>query len=331
MTRRRLLSGIQPTGRLHLGNYLGAIQNWVKQQDEYDCFFEIADWHALTSLYDEPGTMHPAVVELALDLLGCGLDPEKSSLFVQSRIPEHAELHLLFSMFVPLSWLERVPTYKGKIDEITAKDLHTYGFLGYPVLQTADIVLYKGEVVPVGQDQLPHLELAREIIRRFHSVVGKEIFPEPKPLLTESPMVLGFDGRKMSKSYNNTIGVDEPKETVTEKVRKMVTDPQKIRKTDKGRPEICSVYSYHKIVNTPEEAEVASSCRAGTLGCVDCKKNLAEKLNAQLDPIRERRAQFANNKKTLSDILTRGEESARIIARQTMDEVKSVVGMTTHL
>ena len=330
MPKTRLLSGIQPSGKLHIGNYLGAIQNWVNLQDTYDCFFEIADLHALTTLYDEPGVLKDMVRELTLDLLGCGIDPHTCTLFVQSEVPEHAELHLIFSMMTPISWLERVPSFKDKIEEIKSKDLHTHGFLGYPVLQTADIALYKGEVVPVGQDQLPHLELAREMVRRFHHLVKKEIFPEPKSLLTEAPMVLGFDGRKMSKSYGNTIGIDEPRGDVAEKIRQMITDPKKIRKSDIGRPEICSVFGYHKLVNKSEEEEIAVSCRAGTLGCVDCKTNLAGKLNNLLDPIRDRRQKFAREKNGVEDVLSNGRNAAEKVASQTMHEVREILGMTAH-
>ncbi|MFA4858074.1 MAG: tryptophan--tRNA ligase [Candidatus Margulisiibacteriota bacterium] len=326
MTKPRVLSGIQPSGKLHLGNLIGALENWVKMQAQYDCFFEIADLHALTTGYDNPKGFRQAVLEVAIDLLSVGIDPKKSTVFVQSDVPEHCELHLLLSMITPLPWLERVPTYKGKIEELKGKDLGTYGFLGYPVLQAADILIYKAAAVPVGQDQLPHLELTREIARRFNFFYGP-VFPEPKDVLTPVPVLPGLDGKKMSKSYGNTIALSDSPAELTKKVLSMITDPARVKKTDKGHPEICPVFAYHKIFNPEMVSKISAQCQAAELGCVECKKILAEALSKYLTPVWERRAHIAGNRGQLEAILRDGAGRAQAIARVTLDEVKDAMGL----
>jgi tryptophanyl-tRNA synthetase len=323
--RKRVLSGTRPTDQLHLGNLLGALENWKKFQSD-ECFFMIADWHALTTEYSRKTAISKIVREVAADYIGAGLDPEKSVIFVQSRVSEHAQLHLLLSMIVPIPWLERNPTYKEQLEEIKGKDLKTYGFLGYPVLQAADILLYKADVVPVGQDQLPHLELTREIARRFNNLYG-EFFPEPAHSLAQVPKVLGLDGRKMSKSYGNCIYLADEEETVSRKVLSMVTDPERIRRSDPGRPDVCNVYSFHKIVNEPEIQTVRQECMKATRGCVDCKKELALKLNEFLGPIRERRKKVLNKKGELDEILAEGTRRAQGVAKQVFSEVQERIGM----
>lgn len=327
MTTQRLISGIQPTGKMHLGNYFGAIQNWVALQESYESYFMIADYHALTTVYENPGKLREDKHELVLDLLGAGVDPEKAVLFYQSSVPEHCELHLILSMVTPLPWLTRVPTYKSKMDAIEDKDLHTYGFLGYPVLQTADILLYKGTVVPVGQDQLPHLELAREITRRFNHLI-KPLFPEPEAKLTTIPVLVGTDGRKMSKSYNNTLPLSDTPEQTTQKVMRMVTDPQRVKRTDPGNPDVCSVFSYHKLLNTSDrQTAIAAACRSAEIGCVDCKRECASVLNTTLSAFRERRARFESQPDHVQEILVEGGKKAQRLAQHTLAEVKSAIGL----
>jgi tryptophanyl-tRNA synthetase len=326
LSKKRALSGIQPTGKLHLGNLIGAIENWVKMQDKYECFFFIADLHALTTMYDDTKNFKRDSLEVAVDLISAGLDPEKCTIFVQSDLPEHSELHLLFSMITPLAWLERVPTYKSKIAELKEKDLGTYGFLGYPVLQAADILIYKADFVPVGQDQLPHLELTREIARRFNFLY-KEVFPIPQDALTEVPALPGTDGRKMSKSYGNTIALSDPPDTISVKVHDMITDPARVKKTDKGHPDICAAYAYHKIFNKPGSGERAAACRAGEIGCVECKKDLARILIDYMEPIRARRAQFEGKPDKIKGILEAGREKAKVIASATLAEAKTAMGL----
>lgn len=323
---KRVLSGIQPTGKLHLGNLIGALENWVAMQERYDCFFEIADLHALTTLYDETGDFKNNVYDVAVDLISAGLDPKKCTIFVQSDIPEHSELHLILSMITPLAWLERVPTYKSKIAELKEKDLGTYGFLGYPVLQAADILIYKADVVPVGSDQLPHLEFTREIARRFNFLY-KEVFPVPQEALTEVPILPGLDGRKMSKSYGNTIAISDPPEEIREKVNSMITDPARLKKTDKGHPEICVAFAYHKIFNGSGVDETSKKCRAGEIGCVECKKGLADILIKYLEPIRMRREALTKDKNKIIEILRFGEEKAKKVAGATLSEVKRAIGL----
>ena len=326
-TENVVLSGMRATGRIHLGNYFGAVKNWVELQDRYRCFYFIADWHALTTDYAEPSNVGGNSLEMLADLLASGLDPERCVIFVQSMVPEHAELHLLLSMITPLGWLERVPTYKEQIKELSNKDLSTYGFLGYPVLQTADILLYRAQFVPVGEDQASHLELSREIGRRFNSYYG-EIFPEPKALFTPTPKVPGLDGRKMSKSYGNTIDLSDTPEEVTAKCRQMFTDPQRIRRKDAGHPETCNLFQFHRLFSTPElQEKVASECRRAQIGCVDDKQLIADQINSFLDPIRARREELLKSRDTLLDILNEGSAKAAERARETMDQVRSALSI----
>lgn len=323
MSKPRLLSGMQPTGVLHLGNLEGALRNWVQLQDQYDSYFCIVDWHALTTLAERPEEIPHNVREVAIDYIAAGLDPEKCAIFVQSHVKEHAELHLLFSMITPLGWLERVPTYKEKRENLQIESV-SYGLLGYPVLQAADILIYKAAVVPVGEDQLPHMELTREIARRFNYLYG-EVFPEPEALLTPAARVPGLDGRKMSKSYNNAIYLSDDAQTVTQKVKQAYTDPLKIRKNDPGHPDGCVVFALHQIYSKDEVATVEAECRAGQRGCVDCKVQLAGNLNSALDPLRHRRQELLAKAGQLERILKEGAEKARAVAGETMKEVRKVM------
>ena len=320
----RILSGNRTTGPLHLGNYVGALRNWVKLQDEYECFFMLADWHALTSDYADPSQLEHYTYQITLDWLSVGLDPERSALFIQSRVKQHAELSLLLSMITPLAWLERCPTYKDQIREMANKDLETHGFLGYPVLQAADIIIYKANAVPVGDDQVPHIEMCRELVRRFNGFYG-EVFPEPQHLLSPVPKMLGVDGRKMSKSYDNCIYLKDSRPTVAKKVRTMVTDPARVRRNDRGHPEVCSVFDYHKIFNEAEIPQIDKDCRDAALGCVDCKKNLAEKINALLDPFREKRAIYEREPKRVKAVIDEGCLRAQMEAEATMREVREAM------
>lgn len=322
----RVLSGMRPTGRLHIG-HLSVLENWVRLQEENDCYYFVSDWHALTTGYEDTKDIKNNIREMILDWLSAGLDPGKSTIFVQSDVKEHAELHLLFSMFTPLSWLERCPTYKDQISQLglEGKDISTYGFLGYPLLQSADILIYLADAVPVGEDQLPHLEFCREVARRFNYLYQKRVFPEPQALLSRISMIPGIDGRKMSKSYHNDIAMAASPEEVREKVRLMVTDPARIHKSDPGHPEVCIVHTYHQIFNQVEIEETRSSCREGRMGCVQCKKRLAEKLNEVLEPVRERRALWAENPDKLDDIIAYGAEKARQTAAQTMIMVREAM------
>jgi len=323
--KKRILSGMRPTGPLHLGNYHGALANWVRLQEQYDCFFFVADWHALTSDYEKPDFIRGYTTEILLDWLSAGLTPEKSTLFIQSRVKEHAELFLILSMITPVPWLERNPTYKDQIDQLNNKDLSTFGFLGYPVLQAADIIMYKPYGVPVGVDQAPHVEITREIARRFNYFYGP-VFPEPEVILTETPKLLGTDRRKMSKSYGNAIFLSDPPETVAAKVGAMITDPQRMRKSDPGNPDVCNVYDFHKLYSPPEvTAEVNRRCRTADIGCVECKKLMAGHLNAFLDPIRERRRFYLERPGLVEEIITAGSDKARQTARRTLEEVRAAV------
>jgi tryptophanyl-tRNA synthetase len=367
--RKRVLSGMRPTGKLHLGNYVGALDNWVRMQDDYECFFTIVDWHALTTDYADTSLVKQNSIDVAIDWLAAGLDPEKSVLFIQSHVPAHAELHLLLSMITPLGWLERVPTYKEQRENIKDKDLGTYGFLGYPVLQAADILIYKAQVVPVGEDQVAHIELTREVARRFNgfyprsksTVVRKHgrefwtedgkkvepepgaeldpradnviqetyVFPEPQSLLTKAPKLPGTDGRKMSKSYGNTIMLSDPEPVVRQKLKTMVTDPARVRRTDPGNPDVCPVGDLHKIFSSKETmAKVNEGCRSAGIGCIECKSWAADGLVQLLNPMQERRKKFEENPRLAWDILEAGTERARKAAAETMNDVRAAMGMS---
>ena len=354
--RQRVLSGMRSTGKLHLGNYVGALANWVGMQDKYECFFCIADWHALTTDYADTSKVKENSLEVALDWLAAGLDPEKSVIFIQSHVPAHAELHLLFSMITPLGWLERVPTYKEQRDNIKDKDLGTYGFLGYPVLQAADILIYKADFVPVGEDQVAHVELTREVARRFNTFYGrsgsvlrevyrpikeggftftsptlkeKDVFPEPQSLLTPAPRLPGTDGRKMSKSYGNAILLTDPEPVVRQKLKPMVTDPARVKRTDKGDPDKCPVGDLHKIFSSNETmAEVYEGCRSAGIGCLECKSWAADALVQLLNPMQERRRKFEDNPRLAWDILEDGSKRASQAAAETMRDVRAAMGMS---
>ena len=316
---------MRPTGPLHLGNYLGALANWVQLQDEYECFFFIADWHAITSDYENTAPISGHIRGMMIDWLSSGLSPEKSVLFVQSQVKEHAELFLLLSMITPVPWLERNPTYKDQIVQLSNKDLSTFGFLGYPVLQAADIIMYKAYGVPVGMDQVPHIEITREIARRFNFLYD-EVFPEPRALLTETPKILGLDRRKMSKSYNNAIYLSDSPKEIAAKAAQMITDPQRMRKTDPGDPDVCNVFEFHKIYTDKDTvAGISRQCRAAEIGCVGCKKIMAENLIRALEPIREKQAFYRDRPRLVDEIMMAGNERARAVARQTMEEVRAAV------
>jgi tryptophanyl-tRNA synthetase len=317
---------MRPSGRLHLGHLYGALRNWKSLQDEYACFFFVADWHAFTTEYNDPASIRGDGFEMILDWLAAGVDPEKATLFIQSRVIEHAELYVLLSMITPLSWLERCPTYKEQLAEVQGKDLHTFGFLGYPALQTADIVMYRAHWVPVGVDQLPHLELAREIVRRFHHFYGTGIFPEPQAKLTEFARIPGTDGRKMSKSYHNAIFLSDSEEETEKKILPMVTDPARVRRADPGNPDKCPVFDLHR-VQTPDaaRADLDRGCRSAGIGCIDCKKVLIDYLNTALQPLRRRRKELAADPERVHRHLDRGTERARAEAEQTMARVREAV------
>ncbi len=319
MATEVILSGMQPTGRLHLGNLEGALANWVALQNDYDMYCCIVDWHALTADYDNTADLDEKIVQMAIDYLAAGLDPNKCAIFIQSQVKEHAELHLLFSMITPTPWLERVPSYKEKAEKL---GLDSYGFLGYPLLQAADILLYRANWVPVGKDQLPHIELTREVARRFHNIYG-EVFPEPDAKLTKVPVVPGIDGEKMSKSYGNEITIAETPEETAAKIKKMFTDPQKLRKNDPGRPDICPVFALHQLY-TPEadRAVIDRTCRTGELGCVADKKHLADNINKALEPIRAKRRELEQNISYVNDVLEEGANRARARAQETMALVR---------
>jgi tryptophanyl-tRNA synthetase len=325
MKRPRILSGMRPTGPLHLGNYMGALDNWTRLQDAYECFFSIVDWHSLTTDYADPSSIRENVIEVATDWLAAGIDPERSTVFIQSLVPQHAELHLLLSMIVPVPWLERVPTYKEQQQNLSGKDLSTYGFLGYPLLQTADIIIYKADAVPVGEDQAPHIEIAREIVRRFNNLYG-DVFPEPQTLLTESKRIPGTDGRKMSKSYGNAIYLKDEPEAVKQKLRPMVTDPARKRRTDPGDPDICPVFDLHRAFSPAETREwAAAGCRSAGIGCLDCKAKLAEHMLERLAGIHARRPEFARRPDTVWDVLVEGSRKAREVAEATMEDVRGAM------
>lgn len=326
----RVLSGMRPTGPLHLGHLLGALGNWVKLQESHDCYFMVADLHALMGEYENPAELRKYSVEMVIDWLACGIDPEKSVLFVQSQIPEHSELAVILGMLTPLGWLERNPTYKEQLREIEGRDLTTYGFLGYPVLQAADILLYKADQVPVGEDQLAHLELTREIVRRFKHLYKKDIFPEPKEVLTPEARLLGIDRRKMSKSYGNAINLSDSDDAIKKKVLSMITDPARIKMSDPGHPQDCNVYSYYKIFADPALTKEAYDwCSGAKKGCVDCKKGFADVLLEKLRPIRERRAKWVKDPGAVQEILKKGNARAGEIAKKTIKEVKELLHLVT--
>ncbi|HXG52270.1 MAG TPA: tryptophan--tRNA ligase [candidate division Zixibacteria bacterium] len=322
-----IVSGARPTGRLHLGHLHGALKNWVRLQGDYRCYFFVADWHALTTDYATPQGIEENAVEMVRDWLSVGLDPARSTLFRQSFVKEHAELHLIFSMITPVPWLERNPTYKEQIRELTGKDLSTYGFLGYPVLQAADITIYKANRVPVGVDQAPHVELTREIVRRFNQLY-RPIFPEPEVLLAETQKLPGLDGRKMSKSYNNAVFLSDPPEEVDRKLSRMTTDPARVRRTDPGEPEKCPAFQLHKIYCTEDEIDyVSRGCRTAGIGCLECKKVMIKHVIDELQPIRERRAALEARPDTVRDVLADGTRAAQKKAAETMAEVREALGL----
>ncbi len=322
-----IVSGMRPTGKLHLGHFHGALVNWLRLQEQYQCYFFVADWHALTTDYATPQGIRESTVEMVMDWLAVGLDPAKSVIFRQSQVKEHAELHLLYSMITPVSWLERNPTYKEQMKEIVGKDLSTYGFLGYPVLQAADITIYKANRVPVGVDQAPHVELTREIVRRFNQLY-RPVFPEPEVLLTEAQKVPGLDGRKMSKSYGNAVFLSDPPKEIDAKISRMMTDPARVKRTDPGEPEKCPAFQLHKIYSTPQEIEhVTQGCRTAAIGCLECKKIMIKHVIEELAPIRERRAQFENHPQQVEEILESGTQSAQQQAAATMAEVRETIGL----
>ncbi len=326
MSRKRIVSGMRPTGKMHLGHLHGALLNWKILQQDYECFYFIADWHALTSDYAKPDIIRESTYGIIMDWISVGIDPEISTIFIQSDIKEHSELHLIFSMITPLAWLERNPTYKEQLREITQKDIHTYGFLGYPVLQAADILMYMANGVPVGEDQSPHVELTREIARRFNFLYGTT-FPEPDVLLVkDTSKLLGLDNRKMSKSYDNAIFLTDPDEIISSKVGQMITDPQRIRKSDPGNPDICNVYSFHEIyTGQPLVEEINAACRSAAIGCVECKKRMAANLLKGLEPIRARRKELESDLDAIRTIVEKGNEKARRIAVDTMAKVRDAV------
>lgn len=318
------ISGMRPTGKLHLGHYFGAIKNWISMQQEMESLFFIADWHALTSDFADTTQLKKYIYDLVIDWLASGLDPQQSIIFQQSKIPQHAELNLLLGMITPLSWLERNPTYKEQQQEITTKDLGNFGFLGYPILMAADILLYRPQLVPVGQDQLPHLELTREIARRFNTLYGN-IFPEPIAKLTPTAKCPGLDGRKMSKSYGNAIYLSDSTDEVKHKVKKMYTDPARLTKNDPGNPDVCNLFPYHKLLTAPYiQDEIREGCTTATLGCVDCKKILLQSLTQFLDPFHERRIAY-EHKTFIDDLLYEGNQKATIKAENTMNLVRDAI------
>jgi tryptophanyl-tRNA synthetase len=326
--KKRILSGMRPTGPLHMGNLLGALANWVKLQDEYECFYFIADWHALTSDYEDTTLIREYTKEIMIDWLSAGLTPEKSTLFVQSKIKEHAELFLILGMITPVPWLERNPTYKEQMAQMSNKDLSNFGFLGYPILQAADIIMYKPYGVPVGVDQAPHVEITREVARRFNYFYGN-VFPEPRVILTETPKILGIDRRKMSKSYDNAIFLSETPEQISAKVAQMITDPQRARRSDPGDPDVCNVFSFHKMYTPADEVkEIDRDCRRAKIGCVECKKKMAQSLIRALEPIREKRDYYEAHPEQVDEIIADGCDKARKKAQATMESVRAAIKIT---
>lgn len=323
--KKRILSGMRPTGPLHLGNYLGALANWVEMQDTYDCFYFVADWHALTSDYEDPSAISTYVQQILMDWLSAGLSPEKCTIFVQSKVPEHAELYLILSMITPVPWLERNPTYKDQIVQMQNKDLSTFGFLGYPVLQAADIIMYKAQGVPVGVDQVPHVEITREIARRFNFLYGP-VFPEPDVILTQTPKILGIDRRKMSKSYNNAIYLSDDPDQIRAKVAQMITDPQRARRSDPGDPDVCNVFEFHRLYTDQSTVDqINAQCRAAEIGCVECKKIMMENLITAMEPMHEKRRYYEAQPDLITEIIEESSRKARRVAQQTMEEVRAAI------
>jgi tryptophanyl-tRNA synthetase len=325
MKNKRVVSGMRPTGKLHLGHYHGVLSNWKELQEAYECFFFVADWHSLTTEYDNTAGIRDSIADMVLDWLSFGIDPAKCVVFQQSRVAAHAELNLMLSMITPVSWLERNPTYKEMLENLSAKDLSTFGFLGYPVLMAADIIVYKATRVPVGHDQLPHLEITREIARRFNFLYGG-VFPEPEALLTETPKVLGVDGRKMSKSYGNAIFLSETADETRKKIMSMVTDTLRPRRSDPGEPDRCVAFNLHRLyVPDAKRAEIVESCRGAQIGCVDCKKILAESVVEALAPFRARRAELDATPGLVTDVLAEGSRRAALEAGKTIEEAKAAI------
>lgn len=325
MSNNRIVSGMRPTGKLHLGHYHGVLSNWLELQRNFECFFFAADWHSLTTEYATTDGIKDNIREMVLDWLAFGIDPEQSVIFEQSRVPQHAELNLILGMITPVSWLERNPTYKEMQENLSTKDLSTFGFLGYPVLMASDIIVYKAARVPVGQDQIPHLEITREIARRFNYLYG-EVFPEPAALLTETPKVLGTDGRKMSKSYGNAIFLSDDAEETRKKVMTYVTDTQRPFKKDPGEPDRCVAFTLHSLyVDPAKREEIVTGCRSAQLGCVDCKKILAQAMVETLAPLRAKRVELAEKPDLVTEVLAEGSRKAEVVARQTMEEARAAL------
>ncbi len=320
-----IFSAMRPTGRLHLGHLVGALDNWLKLQKEYRCVFSIVDWHALMGEYANSQAISEHILEMAIDWMACGIDPEQSILFVQSQVPEHLELQMILSCLTPLGWLERNPTYKEQLREITTRDLQTYGFLGYPVLQAADILLYKASAVPIGEDQMPHLELTREIARRFNHIFHTDFFADCEAILTKTPRLPGLDGRKMSKSYQNAVYLSDRPETIQKKIQGMFTDPKRVRLKDPGHPDECHVFAYYRVFASERVSEVRDWCTKAQKGCTACKRQLAEILRVTLEPLQARRRELEDNKDTVGDILREGRQKASAMARDTMNAVKDIV------
>ncbi|HBG60364.1 MAG: tryptophan--tRNA ligase [Omnitrophica WOR_2 bacterium GWF2_38_59] len=323
--KKTVFSGMRPTGKLHLGHLVGALKNWIVLQEDHACTFGIVDWHALMGEYEDSYSIKENIIDMAIDWIACGIDPERSIVYVQSHVHEHLELQMILSCITPLGWLERNPTYKEQLREIKTRDLQTYGFLGYPVLQAADILLYKANAVPIGEDQLPHLELTREISRRFNNIFKTDLFGDCEAILTETPRLLGTDGRKMSKSYNNAINLSDADDVILKKVKSMITDPKRIKLLDVGHPEECNVYSYYQVFASGQSQDVCKWCTTAQKGCTDCKKQLAEVLIEKLKPIKDKRAELEANKQKVIDILNEGKKKAQAIAQKTIREVKEAV------
>jgi len=328
----RVLSGMRPTGRMHIGHYHGALKNWIRLQEEHECLFFAADWHALTTHWEEPENIAESVWQMFIDWLAAGINPSRATIFIQSRVPEHAELTLLLGMVTPVGWLQRVPTYKDQQQKLADRDLSNFGFLGYPVMMSADILIYQADYVPVGEDQVPHIELTREIARRFnmfYQVKRSYVFPEPQPLLTPAAKLPGTDGRKMSKSYGNTILLTDPEPVVRQKLKTMVTDPARIRRSDPGNPDICPVGDLHKIFSDqPTIAKVWEGCKTAGIGCIECKSWVGDALVNVLNPMQERRKKYEDNPRLAWDIVENGSSKARKIANATMDEVREAMHMS---